>query len=351
MTHALRHQPPRDVFADLADAARAEEKGSRPISRSVDLLRQAGLMADDGLVAPRDTARTLMRIGAANLSVGRLYEGHVNALGLINRYGTDGLRGLVRELVETGAVFGVWGADGAVPLTWHGANAPLQGGKAFASGLGTLTHALVTVNPGPRVRLALVDVSDAARGTPQAWDMTGMRATASGLYDFSDMPASALNWVGAPGDYVQEPEFVGGVWRIAALQVGAAVGLLDKAAAQLRASGRMQAEAQKARLMTVLIRAWAGMALVERAATAQGFDTEACVSTAIAARLMTEDVALDAIRAVEQSLGLHHFSAAADTGRMARDLSVYLRQAARDAFLQRAAEHALGQDGKIWGAA
>jgi alkylation response protein AidB-like acyl-CoA dehydrogenase len=116
--------------------------------------------------------------------------------------------------------------------------------------------------------------------------------------------------------------------------------------------GRMQAEQQKARLMTVLMRAWAGVALVDRAAVASSdrkFVPEQIVSNSIAARLYTEEVGLDAIRAVEQSLGVQHFTESSETGRLARDLSVYLRQAARDAFLQRSAEFALGQSDNAWG--
>ena len=76
---------------------------------------------------------------------------------------------------------------------------------------------------------------------------------------------------------------------------------------------------------------------------------EDAVSLSISARLFTEEAALAAIHAVEQSLGLRHFAQGSPTGRMARDLSVYLRQAARDALLQRAADHVLGRDGGIGG--
>ncbi|MFW8637552.1 hypothetical protein [Cribrihabitans pelagius] len=104
--------------------------------------------------------------------------------------------------------------------------------------------------------------------------------------------------------------------------------------------------------MTVLMRAWAGAALTERAAQASSdphTPAEDIVAASIAARLTTEETGLDAIRAVEQSIGLCHFETGTGTGRMARDLAVYLRQAARDAFLQRAARHTLGQEGQAWG--
>lgn len=340
------------LWQQLAAAAQAEEAGTRRIRRSIDLLRAADLLTEDGVADPAGTARTLMQIGAANLSVGRLWEGHVNALRLIDLYGTSLQSLTIREQIAQGAVLGVWSADGHTPVTWSDGDAQLRGCKNYASGLGTVTHALVTVNAGPAVRLALVDAKDTRRADTARWDMRGMKASASGRFDCDALAIASADWIGAPGDYLKEPHFIGGVWRIAALQVGAATGLLDRAATELRASGRMQAEMQKARLMTVLMRVWAGMALVERAAIAAADPDHApdeVVSLSIAARLFTEEVGLDAIRAVEQSLGLRHFAADSDTGRAARDLSVYLRQVARDAFLQRAADEALCQHGRIWG--
>lgn len=343
---------PSDVSEALRDAAAQEERGARPISRSIDLLRQAGLLTDDGATDPARAARALMQVGGANLGVGRLFEGHINALHLVRLYGTKVQKAGVDRRIAEGALLGVWGADGAVPVTLDATGKILQGGKCFASGLGTVTHALVTVDSGPAVRLALLDVTDAARADSSTWDMQGMRATASGTYDFTGLSAAQVEWIGNPGDYLKEPHFVGGVWRIAALQAGATAGLLDGAAAELRMAGRMDAEAQKARLMSVLVQGWAGMALVERAADAavdRGIAQDDIVATSIAARLFTEEVGLDAIRAVEQSIGLRHFEAGSETGRMARDLAVYLRQAARDAFLQRAAENAFGEDYRFWG--
>lgn len=341
-----------NLLSCLSAAAAEEEAGIRHIGRSIDLLRAANMLADDGTHEPGATARALMQVGAANLSVGRLWEGHINALLLINLYGTSHIKRTSRDQISDGAFFGVWGADGKVPVTLAASAEQLMGSKNFASGLGTVSHAIVTVNSGPHVRLALIDVTNTKRADPTTWDMQGMKATASGRYDFTDLPVGAFDWIGEPGDYLREPHFVGGVWRIAALQIGAVAGLLDCAAAELRKTGRMQAEQQRARLMSVLMQAWAGMALVERAAMAStnsDIAEDLVVSTSIAARLFTEQVGLASISAVEQSLGLQHFTATSQTGRMARDLSVYLRQAARDAFLQRAAEFALVQEDNVWG--
>lgn len=333
----------------LLSRATAEDRGEATIAGSIDILRRAGLMRLDGAAEPLPTTHALMQIGAANLSVGRLWEGHVNALRLIRLYGDDTQRQKVEALIDEGALFGVWGADGPEPVRLD--NGTLTGAKLFASGLGTVTHALVTVGSGPEVQLALIEVTDPERADASGWDMPGMRATESGRYDFAGLPLEDAARIGTPGDYLAEPHFVGGVWRIAALQAGAAAGILNAAARQLREADRLEAEAQKSRLMGVLMQVWAGMALVERAALARPEDhtAERIVATSIAARLQTEQTALAAITAVEQSLGLRHFAPGSETHRMARDLSVYLRQAARDAFLQRAAGTALSEDKEIWG--
>lgn len=355
------HFPPTEDSTDILSiearqrllaGAEAEERGSQPIGASIEILRGEDLMHEDGAQEPLRTARALMHIGAVNLSVGRLWEGHVNALRLIRLYGTPAQAQKADAIISSGALLGVWGADGLTPVSLDGAGGQLRGEKLFASGLGTVTHALITVNSGPEVQLALVEVADMQRADPAQWDMVGMQATASGRFDFVGMPVGKNDLIGDPGDYLIEPHFVGGVWRIAALQAGSAAGLLGAAARQLREMDRLEAAAQKARLMQVLMRVWAGMALVERAATAaqrDHFSADTQVAAAIAARLYTEEVGLDAIKAVEQSLGLRHFTQSSQTGRMARDLSVYLRQAARDAFLQRAGSHSLAEDGSIWG--
>ncbi len=336
------------VLAGFAAKAADEETGQADIAASIAQLRDADLLLDDGTSEPELTARRLIRVGAANLPVGRLWEGHVNALNLVKTYAARSVRAKVGKLLTEGAFLGVWGADDTAPVRWGTGAVRLTGGKKFASGLGTVTHAIVTVNSGPDVRLALIDVTDAVRADASTWRMPGMQSTASGRFDFNDLPVSSLLWIGSPGDYVREPYFVGGVWRIAALQIGGAVGLIDAATAHLRALGRMGSEAQKTRLGQVMMRALAGSALVERAARMVLSDApDKAVALSIAARLQTEDCALDAIQAVEQSVGLAHFEDGSVTGRRARDLSVYLRQAARDAMLIRFADHAFASDSSI----
>ncbi len=318
------------VLSALRRAAPGEDEGLS-IRPSVDLLLDAVPL--DGAAPDR-----LVAIAEANLSVARLAEGHANASQLLRLHG---------RAAGTGRLLGVWGADGQAPVVARGQR--LAGTKRYASGLGIVERALVTVACDDGIRLALVDVSDPARHRPGAWQMAGMRATVSGEVDLDGLDP---DWVGAPGDYHAEPHFVGGVWRIAALQLGGTFGLLGAARDWLADRGRLDADAQVARLAPLIARALAARGLVERAADVasgpEGLDDpDRAVMLSSQARLLTEDLAQDAIAAVERAIGLPHFEAGSETGRIARDLATYCRQAARDAFEQRAGRIALNRPGPI----
>ena len=324
------------VLDGLRAAAAAEDAGA-DIAPSVEAALAAGLVDRVDAVL---LAHALVAVAEANLPLARLLEGHVNARLLLDVH---------RGGPAPAGLLGVWGADGAAPLRLEGER--LAGGKRFASGLGIVSHAVVTVGQGDDARLALVDVSDPARHRPGTWDMAGMRATVSGDVDLAGL---APRWIGGPGDYYIEPHFVGGVWRIAALQLGGTLGLLGAARDALAAVGRLGAEAQVARLGPLVGRAMAAHGLVERAAVvASGpegrADPDRAVALSIQSRLLTEGIAQDAVACVERSVGLAHFAAGSETGRIARDLATYCRQAARDAFEQRAGTIALGRPGPLSG--
>ena len=345
------HLPTNALCDKLRMNAALEDEGAS-IDGSVTLMRHAGLLSDSGHGHPSSTARRLARVASANLSAARLLEGHVNALRLIDILGRDDQRRDISKLVEEGAFLGVWGADGAVPVRLDVTTGTLQGQKVYASGLGTVTHALVSVDVAAKTQLCLVDVRDTSRQDAARWSMLGMCATRSGAFDFTEMDSDALMWIGAPDTYMTEPTFIGGVWRIAALQLGATLGLLDSVTAQLSKFDRLEADAQLTRLTPLAIRALAADELVKRSAEfaesrmAQ-INPERAVALSASARLLTEELGLQAITATEQSLGLIHFDKGSESGRMARDLAVYLRQAARDALVLRVGAHVFSAH-SIW---
>ncbi len=306
------------------------------------LLARSGCLGPDQLADP---GWLLREVATIDLSLARLLEGHVNALTLIHHHADAPLRERCLRDAAEGHLFGVWGADATPPVEVD--EDVLNGAKRYASGLGAVSRAVVPGSAPEGQVMFLVDATDPARQDPGDWDMVGMQDSRSGQFDCSGLAAERI---GTAGIYTQEPHFVGGTWRIAAVTLGAVVGLLDRAGAVLRARGRLDNDAQLLRLAPVAGRAVAAWPAIQRAgAVASGpegrADPERAAILSVSARLLTEDLGQDAIAAVERSVGLSMFATADPVGRAARDLACYLRQAARDAFCVQTGRAFLGGSG------
>jgi alkylation response protein AidB-like acyl-CoA dehydrogenase len=275
----------------------------------------------------------LISIGSADLSVGRLLEGHINAIRLIRAYGTDAQIRRVALVVDGGGALGVWGADDGAPVAIAGRT--LSGTKRYCSGLGVVQLAIVPVRLGKDQQLVLASTTDERRADATAWAMHGMRATHSGRYNFDGVPFGDAERLGHPGDYTREPLFFGGAWRIAAVELGGVFGLIEAARASLAHRGRLDHPVQASRLGDVLIAAHAARALT--VAAAQHAESEAALDApdqaarhSICARLAAERVAEEAMRAAARSVGLEGLTSGSPLERRLRDLSTYIRQAAPD---------------------
>ena len=98
-------------------------------------LRRLGLVSKPPLlsVEVERLLRVLAAIGRGNLSVGRIYEGHVNALLLIRWFGSPSQRKHLETSASEGALFGVWNTDlPDNPVRMD--NGILQGAKSFERG-------------------------------------------------------------------------------------------------------------------------------------------------------------------------------------------------------------------------
>ncbi|MBB3950354.1 acyl-CoA dehydrogenase family protein [Aureimonas jatrophae] len=328
----------------IASAARVEDAPEAGVA----VLREAGLLH----LAAEETAdgyryelpwrlalRLLARIGGADLSLGRLLEGHLNALQLVALYADAAQKQRVLAAVRAGTLLGVWGADTEPRFAVSGAGElRLTGAKRYASGLGLVGLALVPYEDEARVsHLLLVPVDDPARQDAGAWHMSGMRASRSGTYRFEDLRVDeTAARVGRPGDYRREPFFVGGIWRCAAAQLGAVERLVEILVAELTASDRLQHPLQSARVGQAIMAARDARLNVEAAAEAVetgSLDAELAVSLAALSRLRVETAGLEVMQLVERGLGLSSFHADHPAERVMRDLAVYLRQANPDALL------------------
>jgi alkylation response protein AidB-like acyl-CoA dehydrogenase len=373
--------PPRNPESALrpllpaiaARAAALDADGAFP-AEDIEALGAAGLLAAPLPVAlggaglgtePEGAAalaRVLRLVGRASLPLGRLYEGHVNALRLVMRDGTPAQRRAAAADAMAGRLFAVWNteAPGDPPLALHPAGAGawrLEGRKVLCSGAGAVPRALVTARPGgdaaAPVRMLLLDLAAApGRADLTPWTAQGMRASATGSMEFSGLALDDGALLGPPGAYLRQPDFSAGAWRFAAVQLGGAEALAEALRGHLRRTGRGGDPHQAARLGQLGIaletaRLWV-MAAAERAETA-GTDGDAYVNLA---RLAVERAALDAIELVQRSVGLAAFLRPAPMERIARDLATYLRQPAPDRALGEAAARLLAAPGEIgdqWG--
>ncbi len=163
------------------------------------------------------------------------------------------------------------------------------------------------------------------------------------------VPEEAI--LGAPGDYLREPDFSAGAWRGSAVAFGGLCALLDLAQDQLSAADRLDNAHQLARLGTAMIgcetsRLWLRQAA--RLAERQDADPERVVAYVGLARIAIETACLDAMQLVQRSLGLSAFKQGNPVERICRDLATYLRQPAPDETLTNAAAHFARQVPAEW---
>jgi alkylation response protein AidB-like acyl-CoA dehydrogenase len=190
------------------------------------------------------------------------------------------------------------------------------------------------------------------RADLSAWTAQGMRASATGAVDFTGIAAGGLA-IGAPGDYLRQPDFSAGAWRFAAVHCGGAEAVLGALREHLRRTGRGGDPHQAARLGQAAIAAATARLWVEaaaRRAEAPGAGPAAAAFVNLA-RLAVERAALDLLELAQRSVGLAAFLRPNPLERLCRDLATYLRQPAPDRALTEAAAHLLAAEaepGEAW---
>ncbi|MGT2478040.1 acyl-CoA dehydrogenase family protein [Methylobacterium oryzae CBMB20] len=297
-----------------------------------------------------DLTAVLRLVGYGSLALGRLYEGHVNALQLVARFGTPAQRTRLFADARDGHLFGVWNTDPPGECLQLGDDRRLRGVKTFASGAGFVTRALVTVKqePGAPPLMLVVPLEPDGRADLSPWRAHGMRASATGTVAFDGIAVTDDEILGAWGDYHRQPIFSGGAWRFAAVQIGGIEAVFDAWRAHLAATGRGGDPHQLARLGEGAISVAGARHWVERAARIVAEDELApdrIVAFVNLARLAVEKAGLDVLQLAQRSVGLQGFLRAHPLERLSRDLATYLRQPAPDRALTTAATEILGAGG------
>ncbi len=179
----------------------------------------------DGRTMDRFVA--LAEVSAVDLSLGRLFEGHADAVAILAEAG---------RTPPPASVLGVWAAQrrGAdLVVTRHGEGWRLRGRKPWASGGRVLTHALVTAVGSDGIGLFEVPVTeDNLARVPGSWPAVGMARSDSAEVEI-DVVVGPDGLVGPPGWYVNRPGFWFGSVGVAACWLGGALGLVRALRADL----------------------------------------------------------------------------------------------------------------------
>lgn len=276
--------------------------------------------------------RMLYALGRRDLPLGRLFEGHVDALQIIARYAAPDLADAAVAAARQGATFGVWNAGlPGEPLRL--AEDALFGGKSYASGAGILSHVLVTADTDAGPQLLLLDL---ARVPPRIdaewWEVIGMARSQTHIVRWDGAPVDAAARIGAPQDYIREPWFSGGALRFVAVHAGGVAALFDQVRDHLNATGRAADPHQRARLADLFGLADLAASAVRVTATAWFAEPDATrLPRVAAARLQVADLAQRAILLAQEAVGLQGLFHAHPLSATLTDLMVYLRQPAPDA--------------------
>ncbi len=356
-------------FADaLAEIfAGAAERDAEPCfpGKPFRMLADAGILAMPALERVEGNERrssfaeewrTLWAVSKADGSVGRVLDGHFNAVERVSLLASEPLRSEELEAVADGkSLLGVWGAD---PIPGEGEPArladggnSLEGVKTFCSGATGLNRALVAVRGedgkgGPPL-VAYVDLHGGGVEIDTEWFTgSGMRSSESHRVEFRG--ARVLAVLGERGELVREPYFSRDAVRTAVVWAGisdlAVESTLDILAAKsggrepddivsLAAGVMLAAKASTERW----IEAAARLADDEPESLSKGFSIQLRQSVASSCRLIMDEA--------ERALGSHPFAAGGPLDRAVRDLRLMLLQHRLEPQLARSGREAIKERG------
>lgn len=321
-------------------------------------LRDAGLLAcnaDPDLSRPSaaEELRLVREVARADGSVGRIFDGHLNAVERLAVQAPEELRDRELAAVQCGELLaGVWGGD---PVPGEGTPAVvserargelvLRGVKTFCSGAGGLQRALVLARAdtsmfagGPPL-LVWVDVTRdrQVRIDPGWYRASGLRASVSHRVVFHDAPVLAV--LGPPGAISEQPWFGRDALRTSASWVGMADAALDGALSELRARGGpgLIESLAAGRMLTAhrTIELWldAGAAAMDSG--------ERLAQTSLLARVAIAAAIRELLDEAARACGSRPFARGTALDRARRDLELFMLQHRLDPMLARFGADAL----------
>jgi len=279
--------------------------------------------------------------GAGDLAWGRLYEGHVNALQLIARLGTERQRlRAEHDVAQDGS--SAFGTRRRRRRARDGGRFPrvtLAGRKTFASGAGRVCASDHQHRPA-RGAVAIGRRSDGSRQDTidrSFWQPYGMEASESFAVDFTRRARAERRVARQPGDYQRDPWFTAGASRFVAVQTGGMEQLVAGFGAFLRRREQHEDAIQLTRFGECVVAA--RTALLWTNSCVDAWMRYDLTPTEVAERNCCLRRTLPAARwSAAHSIFANASSAASDArglletepfARRLRDLRMYLRQPAR----------------------
>ncbi len=298
--------------------------------------------------------QVLKHCGRGNLVVGRVYEGHFNALLLLNFFGSQSQIENFSADARNGKIFGVWNTeagDGVKIFPAENGKFRLTGSKTFATGVDYVTRPIVNgALPDGGWQMCVVPMDEVQTKIDASWwNPMGMRATRSFKVDFSGVEIERKNLIGEPGNYYQQPWFSGGSIRFAAVQFGAAEAIFDETRKYLQMLKRTDDPFQKMRLGEMAILIESGNLWLKSAAEklddfmrdSSDERSENFLAYANMMRTAIEKICVKTMILCEKTVGARGLNKPFHFERIIRDLTIYLRQPAPDAALADAGGYVL----------
>ena len=290
-------------MTDIADQVRALLPETLPLPGHGETASRWAALAD----AARD-----------DVVVGRLLEAHADA---------DAILAEVADTrVASGQWWGVWAAEPPAPVVQAqraGTGWVLSGTKAWCSGAGLCTHALVTVRVGDERPLFAVDLTHPGVSVDlSGWAAAGMSLSATGAVSFDRVPAEP---VGTAAAYLQRPGFWHGGIGVAACWLGGA----EKVADTLRRAGPRLDDHGASHLgavdATLAAARWSLLAAAAEV-DAHPDDVESAKIRTHRVRAIVESAGTQTVDRVGRALGATPLATDPSHTQAVADLLVYLRQ-------------------------
>jgi alkylation response protein AidB-like acyl-CoA dehydrogenase len=309
-------------------------------------------------------------LAKADLSLARCWEGHANAMTLIDGVGNDAQkRRWFGGVLEAGETWSCWSGEpqtltpgqtarfGTTVERVSGGHV-INGTKVFTTGSGSINHAILLVSTaGPGAARHGTGNADAllmlvcdlpnprVRFDARWWDPVGMRATASHLAYFDNLFIPDENQIGSAG------AFFAGHWQTrftpqyAASFLGAAEAAYDYALTALAAPNRRvdpYVQHHVGHMAIAIETAHLWLHRVARLWT--GGEVEAARLAAARVRYLVEHLAEDVVRHCMRSCGARSLIRPSPVERIYRDLGFYVRHDSDDQVLATIGRAVLGEE-------